>query len=380
MLRLINRLRLKLKGGVWTIKPQGLPKGRTLISYTTLPFMSGNGALSAHTNRWECKEIANTFLNRGYVVDVIDWDRPFIPKTRYDFLIDVRPDMERLAEKLNNDCYKVFHATGAHWDFQNRAEIRRIADIEMRRGKKLTPRRLQREGHSAETADIITSLGNDFTISTYAFAKKDIVRIPISTTRLFPSPESKNFETARNSFVWIGGAGMAHKGLDLVLEAFSGMPELSLTVFGKGDSDFMDVYKKELFETANIKYEGYVDIGSERFSKVVEASLALVFPSCSEGGGGSAIECMHAGLIPIVSREASVDVEDFGIILRENTIEEIRAQAQHLASLPTEALKRSAIKAWEYARKRHTRESFSLAFRSFVERIEQERYHKSHEM
>ena len=51
--------------------------------------------------------------------------------------------------------------------------------------------------------------------------------------------------------------------------------------------------------------------------------MALVYPSCSEGGGGCVINCMHAGLIPVVSYESSVDIShDCGVIFKENSVEE----------------------------------------------------------
>ncbi len=44
-----------------------------------------------------------------------------------------------------------------------------------------------------------------------------------------------------------------------------------------------------------------------------------------KGVAGSTIICMHVGLIPIVSYESSVDVDDFGIIIKDSSVEEIKA-------------------------------------------------------
>lgn len=98
--------------------------------------------------------------------------------------------------------------------------------------------------------------------------------------------------------------------------------------------------------------------------------MGIIYPSCSEGGGGCVITCMHAGLIPIVSYEASVDVrEDYGIVLKESSIAEIKNSLQLIASLPAWKLKTMARNAWEFARANHTREKFADSYRKTIDKI-----------
>ncbi|MDE1874948.1 MAG: glycosyltransferase [Patescibacteria group bacterium] len=376
MTSLLQKIALRLRGNVIRIQPRRPIKGAVLLSYITLPFIAGEETLGAHTNRWECREIARIFAELGYAVDVVDWESERIPKRDYDIWFDIRPDMEKIAQKVHGDPYKIFHATGTYWKFQNEASRARLNAVAARRGARLSSGRFQKPGRSVEIADLITMLGNDFTASTYPLAGKRVVHIPISTTHIFPSPETKDFEAARRGFIWLGGAGMAHKGLDLVLEAFAAMPEFTLTAFGKGDADFINAYHKELYETPNISYKGQVDIGGREFAEAASRSIGLVFPSCSEGCAGSVIECMHVGLIPIISRESSVDVDGSGIVLRENTKDEIEKEVRRLASLPAAELASRATAAWAYARERHTREAFSDAFAALardVDRLIKER-------
>ena len=82
------------------------------------------------------------------------------------------------------------------------------------------------------------------------------------------------------------------------------------------------------------------------------------------------ISCMHAGLIPIVSREASVDVdESFGWVLKECSIEEIKASIRKVSNLSGEDLKGMARKAWDFARANHTRERFAEEYRKSISAI-----------
>lgn len=369
--KFLGRIAFRLNGGVIHLRPSGKIKGRVLFSYVTHPFLT-NGPWNSHTSYWEGHTMVKTFLERGYAVDVIDsTNQTFIPSTRYEFFIDNNINMERLAPLLNPDCFKILHITNAHPNFQNEAAKKRAEALEKRKSASLAPDRNIPLTHGIEIADIAVALGNQFTIDTYAFSGKTIIRVPISSTHTFPNPEEKNFERARKNFVWIGGAGLLHKGLDLVLEAFTEMPEYTLTICGKiQPSDALaKIYKRELYQTPNIKTLGFIDPGSSQFKEVYSNSLGVISASCSEGGGGSVILAMHAGLIPIVNYETSVDVEDFGVLISNSTIEEIKKAVLSLASAPTKELQWRTMSAWKYAREHHTRDLFEKQYGTFIDSI-----------
>jgi glycosyltransferase involved in cell wall biosynthesis len=372
--RFIPKLRMKLAGGVVHLTPAGKPsRGNVLISYTTLPFVGRKSVLGGHTNQWECQKIAQTFLDLGYHVDVIDTlNKKFLPRKTYRYFLDVHYNMERLAPLLPSSCIKILHTTTSYWEFQNKAEEKRLDDIKQRRGVTLLPRRLLPSSRAYEVADVVAMLGNDVTEASYPRLGKRIVRIPVSSTHFFNTPVAKDFGEARTHFMWLGGVGMVHKGLDLVLEAFASTPELSLSICGKveNEKDFVEAYRKELYETPNIKVYGLVDPGSELFEKLRQTSIALIYPSCSEGQAGSVIVSMHAGLIPIVSKESGVTVAPFGLTLGQSTVKEIIRALREVALMEPAELKRRALDAWTYANAHHTRKTFSDALRAFVADLE----------
>lgn len=352
--------------GVVNLKTHATKRGDALVSYMTSPFLGADDG--RHTNVWECHEIVSILLEMGYDVDIIDWDnQTFIPKKKYSVYLDIFSNLERLAPYLTTTT-KIFHITGAHWQFMNHAEYTRLLELKNRRGIALKPNRSVRPGLNIEFADCGASLGNDFTIDTYAYAKKPITRIPISTTHTYRSPENKDFEAIKKNFIWLGGSGMVHKGLDLVLEAFAAMPDYRLTVIGpiEKEPEFVAAYHKELYETSNITLAGWLDLGSAEFDKIRNKSVGVIYPSCSEGGGGSVITAMHAGLIPIVTRESSVDTHDFGVTLPDSAIESIKESVIDLSSQSAAILKEKAIATWKYANATHTRESFAKAYRMFL--------------
>jgi glycosyltransferase involved in cell wall biosynthesis len=111
------------------------------------------------------------------------------------------------------------------------------------------------------------------------------------------------------------------------------------------------------------------DVLSAEFLKIANSCIGVIFPSCSESGGGGVIVCMHAGLIPVVSYETSVDTGDFGVTLKDCSIDTIQEAVQMVASWPKNELEVRSRKAWEYARTNHTRERFAEGYRKTIEKI-----------
>ena len=354
------------------LKNEGEFKGNVLLSYITYPFEynSPDDIPTSHTNGWECYQMAYIWSKHGYAVDIIDWDNStFTPKKNYSFFIDIHSNMERLSPLLKRDCYRILHITGSHWLFQNSAEYHRLLDLQGRRKVTLTPKRMVPSSYGIEFADCATILGNEFTINTFQYAGKPLYQIPLSTTKTFPVLPEKDYDRCRYNYMWLGSSGMVHKGLDLVLEAFNSMPGYHLYVCGQVDreSDFNQEYQNELYHTPNIHTIGWIDVSSQEFLTIIKTCVGLIYPSCSEGGGGSVVQSLHAGLIPIISYQSGVTVDGFGITLKQCTIDEIREAISSLSSLPAERLQEMAKRSWEFANTYHTRENFSKEYEKFVD-------------
>lgn len=356
--------------------------GHVLLSYTTYPLtLLDETQTGGHTQGWEIQKMIELFLESGFTVDLIDQDNmSFSPKVKYSILVAAGDNADRLQACTPDTVLKVFHATGCHWLFQNQSEYKRLYNLQTRNGYSLPPQRQAYSIKNLQGFDIISGILGTYPTSTYTHLKKPLMMVPLSTTHTFEHPEKKDFDQIKKTFLWFGGAGGVHKGLDLVLEAFSQMPEYHLIVCGKPvrEPDFAKAYHTELFETPNIEAVGHVDPGSEQFANIKERCLGIVYPSCSEGTAGSVVLAMHAGLIPIVTKESGVETKDFGITLKEATIEHIKDTVRSLSSEPTEKLKERATKTWEYARENHTRERFASEYRKFVATIVKLHHEKSH--
>ena len=344
------------------------------MSYVIDPFLAdpGEAASNAHTHHWESLQIAQTFLDRGYGVDVVSYlNRWFVPQRPYRFLIAARTDLERLSQYLPSDCVKVAHLDTAHWIVNNAAAYDRLLGLQRRKQVSLTDPKLVEANRAIECADLGTVLGNAYTSDTYRYAGKPLYRLPISAPAAYDWPAGKDFDACRNRCVWFGSAGFVHKGLDLVLDAFAGLPDHQLTVCGPLDQEpaFCAAYRRELYETPNIHAHGWIDVDSESFHKLMRQTLGLVYPTCAEGGGGSAISCMHAATIPVLPRESSVDLGSGCVELDSCSVERVQALVRDLSARPAVELEGLARSAWEQARKNHTRPAFARAFANFVDEV-----------
>ena len=365
-----------------TIYPERTPKGRVLFLYNIKGFLLEPGAPvpKTHTNIWQSLKMAETFVELGYEVDVFHWTNNwFSLKRNYSYFVDVRHNLERLAPFLNKDCVKIMHLDTAHILFHNAAESKRLLQLQERRGVTLRPRRFEMPNHGIEHADYATTGGNDFTISTFKYANKKIFKLPSPCGIVLDWPK-KEWGQCRKKFLWFSSHGFVHKGLDLALEAFKEMPDYHLTVCAtmERDKDFIREYYNELYKTPNIKTVGWVDIDSEEFRDITARCAAMLHLSCSEGGAPSVKMCMHAGLIPIVSYESGIDIQDFGFMLRDCSITSVKNIIKRVASLSPNEIEDKAYRAWEFARRYHTRENFAREYRNvilkIIEDVENNRY------
>lgn len=357
-------------GPVVTVAPRDRARGSVVLSYHRDPWLHPQTRTEHyHTNRWECGLLGDTFVEAGYRLEVVEFDNPhYRPPADCAYVIDLERNLARFAACVPAACVKIQHASTTHWLHWNRAELRRLDGIRQRRGAVLVPRRQIPFNLTTEAADRIIYVGNAYTADTFAFAGKPMQRIPISTVVHADWPEAKNLDAVRRNFIWFGSVGLAHKGLDLALEAFARMPGYNLTVVGAIDldGDFKQVYHRELYELPNIRTPGWVSATAPEFLTLLRDHVGVVYPSCSEGGAGSVICCMHGGLIPVVTREASIDVEDFGFETRSDAIADLMTEVRRVAELPAAELAARARAAWEHVRAVHTREHFRRVWRQYA--------------
>lgn len=318
-------------------------------------------------------------LNKlGFVCDIIDLtDQTFIPRHNYDVAIfhggqNVRAIMPKLGPKT----IKLSFETGVHYATHNLKERERFEFLKLRRGFDLPFDRKVNNEESAEyvfrNTQAIIVLGGNFTKQSFSQYAK-VYNLPNG----FYYDEyffKKNFYTAKDvsaakkNFLFFSGGGNVHKGLDLILEAFSQTPDLDLYICTAVQSEFAQAYKKEL-ALPNIHVVGYLPQRSKGFYKLIQTCAFNIHPSCSEGSPGSIVELLQYGIIPIVSKESSIDAENLEFVLPVNTVAAIVDAIRQVSGQSDEWLLQQSNLAREMAFANYTQENFENRLESILKLV-----------
>jgi hypothetical protein len=356
-------------------------KGTALLSYITGPFTLAPGEYftDPHSNYWVTTEMARVFLERGYDVDVVNWDdTTYKPKKQYAYVLDIDKSLERWTPFLSDDCVKIYFINGSYWRFQNEAEEARARALQKRRGVLLSSHRNVSFSRNTEYADFIAGYGNNTVHGTFSSFGKKIIPLPVPAMDTYDFPEHKDFEKTRTHFLWFGGGGAILKGLDLVIETFAALPHLTLSVIGPAayEKEFEKTYAKELalpnitrYSRPKIQKNGDIVTDGIDIRDIFNECGAIVYMSASEGGGGAVIHAMQAGISPIVTPNTGINEKAPSTVIQDPTIEHIRQAVLEFSQLPAEKIKEMAYATWSFAKKYHTKESFTKAYENFIDNV-----------
>jgi glycosyltransferase involved in cell wall biosynthesis len=368
---LYNKAQRRIKGYI-TLTPHQAPIGRVLFIYFTDAFTQKPGYFSnRHANYWEAYHIAALFLEQGYIVDVIDTKAKLALQNTYDIIFDTLDGIEHYKHTLKPWGKTIFYFLTSEPHINNTAEQSRLNALFERKNVRLASQRAIPLSKSFTLADFVCGLGNKTTQSTYystfpECTSKPIYEIPGSTAAEYPE-FTRNWSTAKNSFLFLSGGGMVHKGLDILLEVFAKHPELHLHVCAPVavETDFYQAYKKELTDLPNISCHGRIDIDSPEFTTIAQSCGFLIYPSCAEGQSGAVITAMHAGLIPIITPQSGID-NPFGFMLNSVKHDDILSVIRRAQQESTQQLQQRSSETRTLARSTYTRSSFLKAFSQFI--------------
>jgi glycosyltransferase involved in cell wall biosynthesis len=365
--------------GIATYLPSDPGETRVAAKHALLSFITTPFRLSPDDPRnlqfcliGVARNLVRVLNEFGYVVDVIEWsDMTFVPAEPYEIFIGHGGrNFEQLASHLPPDALRVYFSTGLYWKEHNRREEERFKWLEERRGVRLPYDRWidYSEESALRAADGIICLGNQFTKESYAdFPLVIDVNNAVYQDDRYDKTD-KDFAAGRARFLFFAGSGNIHKGLDLLLEAFSGI-ELELYICQGIRPDFREVYRAQLEGSPNIHLVGTVALRSPQFYQVMDRCNFTIHLSCSEGQSGSVLECMNQGLIPVISRETNIDTADFGITLEEYSIDHIVRTVVELSQRPVEWHKAMSQRARAAAQKEFSEQAFLTNMRGALQRV-----------
>jgi glycosyltransferase involved in cell wall biosynthesis len=350
---------------------------RALLIYVVKPFLlkDADPRLLTHQNARQCKQIAALLGEFGYIVDAVDVrDQQFQPSREYDLVISNRIDSVGMELRFRAVRVKIYLATVTMHRVHNRNLRGRHERLSRRRDRKVQMRRVYTEMMPyVNISDAIVGFGNDSILGTWREEFKGPI-YPFNNYGFKETPfrlEDKDFAVARHHFLFFTSGSQVQKGLDLLLEIFPKLPHLHLYICSSFDSepDFCECYRKELREKPNIHALGWLEVNSPAYHRLIRQCAYVIHPTCSDGQSGSVVQCMYSGLIPMVTREAGLDTEDFGVTFADDSLEEIERAVRQVSQLPKEWHLERSIRTREVAEAKYSEEAFLNRWREILAEI-----------
>ena len=346
---------------------------RALFIYIVKPFLLKDSSpkILTHQNARQCKQIASLLNEYEYIVDVVDVrNRKFRPSKDYDLVIRNKV----FDSPPESDAIKIYLATTMQHRIHNENLRRRHELLYERRGCRVKTRRIYPEAMPyVEKSDAIIGFGNEFIMNTW----REAFKAPAYPFNNFGFRETeflidtKDFSMARRNFLFFASKSQMQKGLDLLLEIFPKHPHLHLYICSEfeKEEDFCACYYNELYRTPNIHPVGWVTVNSPKYNNLINKCAYVIHPSCSEGQPGSVVQCMYSGLIPLVTKEAGIDTEDFGIAFEDDSLEEIERVILDVSELPESWHRKRRQRTREVCEERYSEDAFMERWRSILGEI-----------
>lgn len=336
---------------------------KVLLSYITRPFVGEYDPKKQ--NDVHAIKIAEYFRNRGYKVDVVWYrcnDLSEICFEFYDIVFGMGFPFEESIKKTGRKG-KIFFATGAHSTQRLSSSVKRSDYFQQRNNKWLGVQRIKPYSDvlSAVGSELILTTGNEWTASTYkAVTDVQISTVPINVANLENiSFHHRSWPGAKNRYFWMGGKGPLLKGLDLVLDSFiHHRHDCELHIAGNLDCAFANYYQDVMKNDERITYHGFLDTSGSRFVSVIKECGFIIFPGASEAGCTSVLTAMASGMIPILTKESSIDIAGCGFWIEQDSVEAVASAINVVRNKSEAELMELSRKCREFVLENHSIQIF----------------------
>lgn len=350
---------------------------KALLIYLSMPFWISkkNNYRLSHTNLNRVVMIAEELNARGFQVDVLDISARAQQVTeRYDLIIGIDRLYNEIAGGADPDTVKIRLTAGMEPRLFNAALKKRVDEIKQATGVELPmTRHVSVDPDNLrylQISDALFCLGNEYTASTFApYFEKPIITFPNHGFGDLAYMPTRKTATTKKHFLFFSGGGKVFLGLDLLLKAFANRSDAHLhicTCF-KNEKEFESLYEKELYHTDNIHFIGRIVVGGDQFKKVVEECNYVIVPQCGGASNGSVVVCMHFGLIPVVTKQAGLDIDGCGVLLKDHTQEVVDETITSLLAQPDEWIEEHSRLAYETALSEYSNDAFRRRFNHLLD-------------
>ncbi|HGV9228606.1 hypothetical protein [Citrobacter amalonaticus] len=305
-------------------------KKKALLCFIVHPFFVKG---KKHPNSIELENIVSILAKLDYHITVVDYRRKKI-FGMYDLVIGFG-DCFEYAITHNLGKKNILYSTGFPAFIQNQNALEALfrfkknypskvidsANKYVRITENVWPNQLVK-------SDAIITIGNEYIKKLFELFHDNIYCVPSTCFSLDNTTANKdsieNSEIELNSFIWFGGKGCIHKGLDLCIDAFAGS-QYKLYIAGPLDDEINLFQDKLLQYPENFDYLGFLDIESSEFNLLVKKIPFSILPSCSEAMATSIVTLSYNfGTIPVITKECGFDFNSDMIQIESLTLQAVQ--------------------------------------------------------
>jgi len=352
---------------------------RALLSYLDV----GNIKLDniGHANFYQAVQMTHALIKSDFCIDVCYCNDPlafeFIKNEKYDVIIGLGDVYKKACEHCSKeDTVKILFVTENFPLVVEKKFAERIEYFKSRHPKISFKSSSVRSGYYDEEifkmsnyAIAMTSSFNIEPMKAYVRKTYQINANVLKNTayKFVKSERLPSIKSSRNRFLWFGSLGLIHKGVDILLDAFKELPDLSLEFYG------LYANEKKLFnklKPVNANDCGCVNVQKDEFiDKVVKRHCFMLLASCSEGMSTAVATCMLHGIIPVVTKESGFEPCDCIIELPDFKVETVKNAVLKLCEMSDEEVLNLSEKTYNYAMANFSLEHFDVSFNSTLKEI-----------
>lgn len=346
---------------------------RCLLNLKTTPLYRKS---NQHANMWETRQIIYTLNSLGYLVDIVSPEVDnFHPKDEYDLFLGYGSGNSGRHfykySKLLKRAKSIIYASGPEPSLSNTLVRERYDKFNERTGLKAPYMRINNINFNqfVSVADAIFCIGEPQGFSIQSYEKHCLPTYPIiPSSNYINSYKLSGSAKSRKHFLCFAGSGLICKGVDILVEAFSQLPDCHLHICGPMEKALFAAYGDLIDASLNITFHGFIDVNGKDYQKIIKECSFTLLHSAAEGCCGSIINNMASGLVPIVNYETGIDVEGFGFFIPKHVdrIKAVKEMVLRCSEISNEDYRGMVSKTLN-ASKCYSKTSFSNSFRSALE-------------
>ncbi len=342
---------------------------RALVCYLPYSFFyNWDKTYMGRTQPFEIMKIVKVFSELGYAIDIIGCNDlkalEIIKDRNYNIIFGFGEAFFKLTNLYPN-ILSILFMTENTPEFSFKQEKDRMDYFFSRHGKKI---KLARSGKfykikhlEKRYSHVITMGETELLKNSYANASF-IFPTGLRNTRYIFS--NKDHEQSRHNYLWFGSTGAIHKGLDILIDVFSGRDDVRLHICG------LTKEEKKILKfkgRSNIIDYGRIDVNSDAYLELVYKCSYIILPSCSEGFSTSVTTGMLHGLIPVVIKNTGFNrAGDHAVFLEDYKVEYVDNKLNDLSGADPQDLFKLSRKVYDFAQKNFRLEAFEENFRNIM--------------